>query len=200
MRDVFAKIDEGANLGRKATGKSLTEHFGDAPYGWDLEVVRLFVASLMRAGKIQMTHKGDAVDDPKSVAGKDGLGNNNHFKAASFQPKKGIDFEALIQANQHFKSTFGSEIKELSESAVAERRSATAVDQCRDDVETHATVLAANRLPGIDVLDDALAEAKAIMRGTEGDAIVTFNSSHAEAEGRHQARPRSSSSSSATMR
>ena len=39
-------------------------------------------------------------------------------------------------------------------------------------------LLAANRLPGIEVLDDALAEAKAIIRGTQGDAIVTFNSSH----------------------
>lgn len=177
LRDVFAEIEEGANLGRKATGKSLTEHFGKARYGWDLEVVRLFVASLMRAGKIQMTHKGDAVDDPKSVAGKDGLGNNNHFKAASFQPKKGIDFAELIKANQHFKSTFGSEIKELSESAVASAIRA-AVDQRRDDIEIQRNRLASHRLPGVDVLDDALAEAKAIMRGTEGDAIVTFNSSH----------------------
>ena len=60
------------------------------------------------------------LDDPTSVAAKDGLGNNNHFKAASFQPKQGVDFEALIKANQYFKSTFGSEIKELSESAVAD--------------------------------------------------------------------------------
>lgn len=177
LRDVYAEIEEGANLGRKATGKSLTEHFGNAPYGWDLEVVRLFVASLMRAGKIQMTHKGDAIDDPRSVAGKDGLGNNNHFKAASFQPKKGIDFEELIKANQHFKATFGSEIKELSESAVASAIRA-AVDLRRDEVETQRNRLASHRLPGLDVLDDALAEAKAIMRGTAGDAIVTFNSSH----------------------
>ena len=177
LRDVFAKIEEGANLGRRATGKSLTEDFGAAPYGWDLEVVRLFVASLMRAGKIQMTHKGDSVDDPRSVAGKDGLGNNNHFKAASFQPKKGIDFEALVNANLHFKSTFGFEIKELSESSVA-RSIRTAVDDCRDDVESERNRLAGSRLPGVDVLDDALAEARAIMRGTEADAIMTFNSAH----------------------
>jgi len=177
LREVFAEIEEGANLGRKATGKSLIEHFASAPYGWDLEAVRLFVASLMRCGKIQMTHKGDAVDDPKSVAGRDGLGNNNHFKAASFQPKKGVDFGEFIKANQHFKATFGFEIRELSESAVANAIRA-AVDGCRDDVQAARDLLAANRLPGIDLLDDALAEAKAIARGTEGDAIVSFNSSH----------------------
>jgi Family of unknown function (DUF6079) len=177
LNDVFAEIEEGANLGRKATGKSLTERFGNAPFGWDMEVVRLFVASLMRAGKIQMTHKGEAIDDPKSVSGKDGLGNNNHFKAASFQPKKGIDFEELIKANQHYKATFGSEIKELSESAVASAIR-TAIDQRRDSIEVQRNRLAAGRLPGLEVLDDALAEARAIMRGTEGDAIVTFNSAH----------------------
>jgi hypothetical protein len=177
LRDVFAEIDEAATLGRKATGKTLTENFGAAPFGWDFEVVRLFVASLMRAGKIQMTHKGNAVDDPTSVAGKDGLGNNNHFKAASFQPKKGLDFEALVRANQNFKATFGTEIKELNETAVANAIRAR-VEQCRDELDDARAVLAAHRLPGIDVLDDALAESKAIMRGTTGDAILTFNSSH----------------------
>ena len=136
LRDVFAEIEQGANEGRKATGKSLTEQFGAAPYGWDLDVVRLFVASLIRAGKIQMTHKGEAVDVVTSVAAKDGLGNNNHFKAASFQPKKGVDFADLVTANANFKSTFGSEFKELSlASAVAAIR--TEVTQChgrrRDD-------------------------------------------------------------------
>ena len=147
------------------------------------------------AGKIQMTHKGDAVDDPKSVAGKDGLGNNNHFKAASFQPKKGVDFEEFIKANQHFKATFGSEIRELSESAVANAIRA-AVDGCRDDVQAARDLLAANRLPGIDVLDDAVAEAKAIARGTEGDAIADLQLVPRETQGRHQARQPSSSSTS----
>ena len=31
MRDVFAEIERGANKGRKATGKSLIEHFGTPP-------------------------------------------------------------------------------------------------------------------------------------------------------------------------
>jgi hypothetical protein len=177
LRDVFAEIEQGANEGRKETGKSLTEQFGAAPYGWDLDVVRLFVASLLRAGKIQMTHKGEAVDVVTSVAAKDGLGNNNHFKAASFQPKKGVDFADLVTANANFKSTFGSEFKELSlASAVAAIR--TKVTECQDDVETIRNLLTANRLPGVELLEHALAEMKAITRGTEEDALTAFNSSH----------------------
>ena len=59
-----------------------------------------------------MTHKGEAIDILSSVAAKDGLGNNNnHFKAASFQPKKGVEFADLVTANSNFKSTFGSELR-----------------------------------------------------------------------------------------
>lgn len=177
LRDVFAEIEQAANEGRKATGKSLTEHFGAVPYGWDLDVVRVFVASLIRAGKIQMTHKGEAVDIVTSVAAKDGLGNNNHFKAASFQPKKGVDFADLVAANANFKATFGSEFKELSlASAVAAIRSE--VIQRQDDVEAIRNLLTANRLPGAELLENALAEMKAITRGTEEDALIAFSSSH----------------------
>lgn len=177
LRAVFAAIEQGANEGRKATGKSLTEHFGAGHCGWDLDVVRLFVGSLIRAGKIQMTHKGEAIDVLNSVAAKDGLGNNNHFKAASFQPKKGVEFADLVTANSNFKTTFGSELKELSlASAVASIRDE--VTQCQDDVEAARNLLAVKNLSGMEILDNALAEMKAIVRGTQENALSAFNSSH----------------------
>ena len=177
LRDVFAEIERGANEGRKATGKSLIEHFGNAPYGWDLEVVRLFVASLMRAGRIQMTHKGDTIDLVTSVAAKDGLGNNNHFKAASFQPKQGVDFVHVVAASEHYLSTFGSAVKELALSpVVAEIREA--IRHCQDDVDAARATLSSNRFPGVDLLDDTLADMKAILRGSEEDSLMAFNSTH----------------------
>ena len=177
LRDVYGEIERGANEGRKATGKSLTEHFGGAPYGWQLEVVRLFVASLMRAGRIQMTHKGDAIDLVTSVAAKDAFGNNNHFKAASFQPKRGVDFSHIAAAGEHYQSTFGSAVKELALTPiVAEIRQA--VSKKQDDIDAARSILTINRLPGGGLLDDALADMKAILRGTEEDALTAFNSSH----------------------
>ncbi len=177
LRDVYGEIERGANEGRKATGKSLTEHFGSAPYGWQLEVVRLFVASLMRAGRIQMTHKGDAIDLVTSVAAKDAFGNNNHFKAASFQPKRGVDFSHIAAAGEHYQSTFGSAVKELALAPiVAEIRQA--VSKKQDDIDAARSILTINRLPGGGLLDDALADMKAILRGTEEDALTAFNSSH----------------------
>lgn len=176
LRDVYAEIDKGAAEGRKATGKSLTEHFGRPPYGWDLDVVRLFVTSLIRAGKIQMTHKSNPIDDVRSVAAKDALGNNNHFKAATFQPKVGVDFAQVVAASENFKNTFGTAVKELSLSpVVAEIRESNR--NCEDDVQTARDILTRNSFPGTELLDETVAEMRAILRGTEDNALAAFNSS-----------------------
>jgi hypothetical protein len=176
LRDVFAEIEKGAAEGRKATGKSLTEHFGRPPFGWDLDVVRLFIASLIRSGGVQMTHKGEPIDDVRTLAAKAALGNNNHFKAATFQPKVGVDFTQVIAASENYKNTFGTSVKELSLSpVVAEIRDA--IQRYEDDVMSARDILTRNGLPGSDLLDETLSEMRAILKGAEEDALAAFNSS-----------------------
>ena len=97
--------------------------------------MRLLVAVLLRAGAIQMTHKAQIIESTTSIAARDALTNNNHFRAASFQPKKGVDFVEIAKAAEHFKSTFGAAVKELALSpVVAEIRAALARSQ--DDLQT----------------------------------------------------------------
>ena len=43
---------------RRASGRYLSDEFAKEPFGWDFEVVRLLVLSLLRAGKIEATSKG----------------------------------------------------------------------------------------------------------------------------------------------
>jgi hypothetical protein len=177
LREVLQEIERAAAEGTKATGKGLTEQFGRPEFGWDFEVVRLLVAALLRAGAIQMTHKAQTIESTISIAARDALTNNNHFRAASFQPKKGVDFAEIAKAAEHFKSTFGAAVKELALApVVAEIRVALARSQ--DDLQTARDQLVLHGLPGTVVLDDALAQAKAIQRGTENVAIVEFNASH----------------------
>ena len=78
---------------RQVAGRTLRH----APYGWDFEVVRL----LRRCPDARRQHPDDpqgraSIDLVTSVAAKDGLGNNNHFRVASFQPKKGVDFADVV--------------------------------------------------------------------------------------------------------
>lgn len=177
LAEVFRRIDARASYGEAAGGRFLAEELDKEPFGWEFEAVRLFVLCLLRAGKIEATSKGQTIDSATSVEAKEAFTNNNVFKQASFRPKRGIEFEELVKAAGAFSETFGSEVRELSAGAiVAELRREVAI---REDAVTSARgQLTENRLPGAAVLENALGQMKAILRGSEDGAIAAFNASH----------------------
>ena len=129
------------------------------------------VLSLLRAGKIEATSKGQTIESTTGVEARETFSNNNIFRQASFRPKKGIEFAELVKASEAFRDTFGSEVKELNATAiVAELRREVARQE--DTVATAAGLLTANRLPGVAVLEGALGQMKAVLRGSEDNAIA----------------------------
>jgi len=177
LKEVLDRIDERANYGDTASGRFLSDEFAKEPFGWDFEAVRLLVLSLLRAGKIEATSKGQTLDSVTSVDARDTFSNNNLFRQASFRPKKGIEFEELVKASEAFRDTFGTEVRELNAGAI--------VHELRQEVARHEDAVAsalgqlvANRLPGGAVLEGSLGQMKAILRGSEDNALATFNSSH----------------------
>jgi hypothetical protein len=177
LKEVLDRIDERANYGDTASGRYLTDEFAKEPFGWDFEVVRLLVLSLLRSGKIEATSKGQTIESVTGVEARDTFSNNNLFRQAAFRPKKGIEFEELVKASEAFRDTFGSEVKELNAGAiVAELRKEVARNE--DTVASALATLTAHRLPGGTVLDSAIGQMKAILRGSEDNAIATFNTSH----------------------
>ncbi len=177
LRVVCAKFENDADYGTKATGKSLTEHFGSSPYGWDFDVTRLLVAVLLAAGKIQLRHGSTDIDSRRGIAAKEALTDNNNFRSASCAPKKGIDFAEIAKAASHFKSTFGSEIKDISSQSAVVASLREALANHEDELRTAQGILNANQLPGVEVLAGAIAPIMGILRGTEETAIAEFNSS-----------------------
>lgn len=177
LKEVLDRIEERANYGDTASGRYLADEFAKEPFGWDFEVVRLLVLSLLRAGKIEATSKGQTLDTVTGVEARETFSNNNLFRQASFRPKKGIEFEELVKASEAFRDTFGSEVKELNASSiVAELRKEVARNE--DTVASALATLTAHRLPGSTVLEEAIGQMKAILRGSEDNAIATFNASH----------------------
>lgn len=177
LAEVLTRIDERANYGDTASGRFLSDEFAKEPFGWEFEVVRLLVLSLLRAGKIQATSKGQTIDSATGIEARDTFSNNNFFRQASFRPKKGIEFEELVKASEAFRDTFGSEVRELNAGAiVSELRKEIARHE--DTVSSAHGQLITNRLPGAIVLEGAVGQMKAILRGTEDNAIATFNASH----------------------
>ncbi|MCW3699884.1 BREX system P-loop protein BrxC [Burkholderia cenocepacia] len=177
LKEVLDRIEERANYGDTASGRYLTDEFAKEPFGWDFEVVRLLVLSLLRAGKVEATSKGQTLDTVTGVEARETFSNNNLFRQASFRPKKGVEFEELVKASEAFRDTFGSEVKELNAGAiVSELRKEIARNE--DSVSAALATLNSQRLPGQVMLDDAIGQMKAILRGSEDNAIATFNTSH----------------------
>jgi hypothetical protein len=177
MAEVMSRIEDRSNYGDTASGRYLVDEFAKEPFGWDFEVVRLLVLSLLRAGKIQVTSRGQTIESATGIEARDTFSNNNFFRQASFRPKKGIEFEELVRASEAFRDTFGTEVRELNAGAiVAEIRREIARHE--DPVAGSLGRLNAYRLPGTGLLEGALGEMKAVLRGSEDNAIATFNASH----------------------
>jgi hypothetical protein len=177
LKEVLDRIDERANYGDTASGRFLSDEFAKEPFGWDFEAVRLLVLSLLRAGKVEATSKGQTIDSATGVDARDAFSNNNLFRQASFRPKKGIEFEELVKASEAFRDTFGTEVRELNAGAIVhELRKEIARHE--DTVASSLGQLTAHHLPGGAVLEGALGQMKAILRGSEESALGTFNSSH----------------------
>lgn len=177
LKEVLDRIDERANYGDTASGRYLTDELAQEPFGWEFEVVRLLVLSLLRAGKLEATSKGTTFDALSGSEARDTFLNNNLFRQASFRPKRGIEFEELLRAADAFRETFGSEVKELNPSTIAAelRRE---VARHEDSVLAALSSLSAHHLPGRAPLDNAVSQMKAILRGSEDNAIATFNTSY----------------------
>lgn len=177
LAEVLVRIEQRASYGDTASGRFLADELARQPFGWDFEVVRLLVLALLRAGKIEVTSKGQTIDSATGLAARDTFTNNNVFRQASFRPKKGIEFTELVRAAEAFRDTFGGEVRELNAgSIVAELRKE--IDRCAETVSSALSLLSAHRLPGSGLLDNALNQMKIILRGSEDNAIATFNASH----------------------
>ena len=142
----LARIENRFSYGEIASGRSLSDHFAGEPYGWEFDTVRLFVLALLRAGKIQMTSGGQPIESAVSIEARNVFGNNNLFRQATFQPKKGLDFQQVVEASESFKDTFGQSVAELEQGAVA-REIREQVERCEDAVQTSALAPRLKRTP-----------------------------------------------------
>jgi len=179
LSEVLARIENRTSYGEVASGRYLTDEFAKENFGWDFDVVRLFVLALLRAGKIEVTSKGQVIESALSLESRTTFDNNNLFRQASFRPKVGIDFLTLVAAVEAFKDVFGREIPEIEQNVVA-NAIREAISKHEEDLHELYTTLFSRSLPGAQVLQDALSQMRAIRNGKEDRAILTFNSAYKE--------------------
>ncbi|MFE9658137.1 BREX system P-loop protein BrxC [Micromonospora sp. NPDC006431] len=177
LKEVLDRIEDRATYGEPATGRYLAEEFAKEPFGWDFDVVRLLVLSLLRAEKVDATSRGRSIDTVTGVEARDTFTNNNLFRQASFRPRRSVEFAELVRAAEAFRDTFGKEVSELSAGTITMELRNEAEDS-EEIVASARELLASHRLPGTTMLAEALGQLRAITRGSEETAIGTFNASH----------------------
>jgi hypothetical protein len=64
---VKAEIQKRQDRGLDCSGKALAEHFEKPPYGWDIRLVRLFIATLMKAGLVGVRYQNRLITDPNDL-------------------------------------------------------------------------------------------------------------------------------------
>ncbi len=179
LAEVLGRIRNRTSYGETASGRYLADEFSKEPFGWEFDVVRLLIVSLLRAGKIEATSKGQVIKTALSLDAKSTFPNNNLFRQASFLPTVGLEFQRVVEAYGHFRDVFGHDISELQQGAVATAIRAAVMGGAEELRHVHVTMVQ-QRLPGADVLRNALDQMHSILRGTEDDAILTFNAVYKE--------------------
>lgn len=100
-------------------GKALEEHFGDPPYGWEGDVLRVILAALVRAGAIELTVQGQrcaSYKDPRCLAA---FASLPAFKAALFLPCEMVSMALLKGAAMAYGALTGLPDLELKVDVVA---------------------------------------------------------------------------------
>jgi hypothetical protein len=175
LSEVLVRIKNRTDYGESATGRYLEDVFHKEPFGWDFDMVKLLVLSLLRAGKIEATSGGKTFEDARSTDSKNTFNSNTAYRQASFRPKEGLDYRLLVQASDAFRQTFGKEAKELEQGKMAQDIRIE-LEQREHELRRMHTLLVRHGLPGESMLQEAQELVRDIRGGTDIHTIQAFRS------------------------
>lgn len=128
LRGVLERIKERASYGQPSTGGSIKSHFAEEPFGWELDVTRLMVVCLIKAGKAEAKSQGSRITSSNLAEEKKAFVNNNIFRATSLFPRE--DAESLSEEERvHFSDRFGEAFGKQPPSIVNADSMASALKQ-----------------------------------------------------------------------
>jgi hypothetical protein len=177
LKEMLSWINNKSDYGINPTGKALESEFGSPPFGWDVDVVKLFSLALLRSGQITCTSQGTTIDSVNDLAAVEAFTNNTKYRACTFRPKKVLDFEELVKAAAAFEQTFGERIASLTQDEVAKAIKGKATGSQRD-LRNVLSVLERGSLPGRDLFVTAISQLEQIASASEEDCILSFSGGH----------------------
>ncbi|HEU4784531.1 MAG TPA: BREX system P-loop protein BrxC, partial [Ktedonobacterales bacterium] len=168
-KEVLDYLKREHSYGNRVTGKELDAHFTGLGYGWDLDVIKLVLALLLRAGAVEVTYQGRRYRNAQDPQCRTPLTTNTAFKQASFTPRESIDLRTLTAAVRSFEMLTGDEV-DVEEGAIAEALKKLANDEITALLPARAEVRA-NGLPGQELLDDYYTTLTTIQNAASDDCV-----------------------------
>ena len=170
-REVLDYLKSEHSYGNKDSrmGKALEKRFGGTPYGWERDMLRLILATLFRAGEIEVTSQGNRFHNYQDPASRTPFTSNPAFRASLFSPRQSIGLKTLTQAVQRLEDLTGEEV-DVEEGAIATAFKKVAADELEKLLPLKATV-EAHRLPVLDLLSEYQQTLMGIQSSASDDCV-----------------------------
>ncbi len=118
-REILDYLNHQYEYGEHATrmGKHLETLFGQPPYGWEGDMLRLVLATLFRGGSIEVSYQGQRFDTYQDPHSREPFATRG-FRNAAFTPVKPIDLRTLTRAVEGYESLTGETV-DVERNAIA---------------------------------------------------------------------------------
>jgi hypothetical protein len=168
-KEVMGYLNQEHDYGNKVTGRMLEEHFGGLGYGWEREILWIALASLLRAGVIEVTYQGRRFRNHLDAQVRAVFAATNAFRSASFAPRKAPDLKTLVSAARRYEELTGDEV-DVDEAAIAQAFQNLARTELNALLPIEA-VAKANQVPVLGVLDEYRLTLTTIVQGASDDVV-----------------------------
>ena len=170
-KEVLDYLKSEHSYGNKDTrmGKALEKRFGGTPYGWERDMLRLILATLFRAGEIEVTYQGNRYHNYQDPASRTPLTNNPAFRSSLFSPRQSVGLKTLTQAVQQLEDLTGEEV-DVEEGAIATAFKKVAAEELEKLYPLKATA-EAHRLPVLTMLSEYQQTLAGIQSSASDDCV-----------------------------
>jgi hypothetical protein len=168
-REVLDYLQSEYSYGNKVTGKLLEARFGGMPYGWDMDILKLVMAVLLRAGSIEITHQGRRLRNYRDPQSRTPLTNNVQFRSSSFAPRETPGRKTLTTAVIQYEQLTGETV-DVEVGAI----STALTELAEKEMDLLTPLLAEARargLPVADHLEDYRNDLKKVLDADAEDAV-----------------------------
>lgn len=172
VRDVLDYLSYHQNYGNTDArlGKAIEAHFGGLGYGAELDMIRLILAVLFRAGAIEISFDGKFFDSYQEPTSHDAFANTRTFRATLFTPAKSPPTDELVIAVKNYEELTGETV-DVDKSAIAGALKAFAEKELRELLPVEARVKAEG-LPVMGQVDAFKESMQRALRGSAYDCVT----------------------------